>query len=550
MNDPDVMPPDEAAETLGVSREASAPQVERAYSEKLEALEKKIAQAPTAALKNKYRVAMDRLKVAREVLEKQDDGCDLPALEISEAPAPAPVSAPAAIAPAAPTPAAAEVAASPPHPKKPLPLKAIGIGIAALLLIALTIILLRDPATAIYAGDYRNRIEFDKTVYDYSVSVTKKGEITGINQLADKSSKPVKITGKVDEKGVITATADDKSRFVGQIKGDKMELKEQIGDSEPVSVTLTKGLELPKQPPQAELAGIYHNPSITYAILGKYEMRGEVAANGDLSISKRDLTDKEGYGAKGRVNTKGKFTASTLGDSEPITYSGSIANDEMIVVETFPDGDVFNFKLTKGEKETVFLSPYTGVYRNRINYSSVVYDFDITVDENGVITGSNQVADDSLVAVTITGSVNDKGEFTALASDKTSYSGTIKDGEMAVNEKVNDKILNFKLSKDQELPTESPQAALAGTYTFVSATGDTTFVINDKGNFGGAKANIKGEVWLIIKGQIDTKGKLTAEGTEQSSGRVFIYEGTVTESEIKVTEQADGKTYNFTAPKS
>jgi hypothetical protein len=551
MNDPEAITLEEAAEILGISREASAPQVERAYAEKQELLEKKIAQAATAALKNKYRAAMDRLKVAREVMEKQDDGCDLPALEISEVVSHAPVSAPA-VAAAEPVaaPAATPAPVVPSEPKKSLPWKLIGIGLAAVLAIGAAFYFLRDPATAIYAGDYRKRISYETVVYDYSLSVAKNGDISGTNQVADKSSDPVKITGKVDEKGVITATGDDKSRYIGQIKGDEMELEEQFESTNAVLFSLKKGLDLPTEPPQAEWAGVYHSPSIEYPA-GNYEMRFEVAKNGDVTALSRKLTKETGSIFKGRVNTKGKVTATwDLGDGDTVEYSGTVGEDEMILEETLASGDVFHIKLPKGEEESVVVSPYAGFYRNRIVYASVIFDFEFTVSDDGDIEGTSQIADGSQDAVTITGSVNDDGEVTATGSDKTPYTGSIKDDEMEIKEKVKDDVFTFTLHKDKELPEEAPQAAFEGTYKVSGSNVVAVFTIDDEGKVSGTKTNSEGETWLRMSGRVTTKGKFTAEGTEQSSGRVFTYEGTVTESELKVAENVDGQTYNLTIPKS
>ncbi len=551
MNDPEAITLEEAAEILGISREASAPQVERAYAEKQELLEKKIAQAATAALKNKYRAAMDRLKVAREVMEKQDDGCDLPALEISEVASHAPVSAPvvAAAEPLAPAPAPAPVVPS--EPKKPLPWKIIGIGLAAVLAIGAAFFLLRDPATAIYAGEYRQREIFDNSVYDYSISVAKNGDITGTNQLADKSAKPIQITGKVDDKGAVTATGDDKSRFTGQIEGNKINLNEFAeGSSEPVPITLEKGFVLPNEAPQAEWAGVYHSPSIEYPA-GKYEMRFEVAKNGDVTALSRKLTNETGNTFTGRVDTKGGVTATwDLGDGDTVKYSGTVGEDEMILEETLADGDVFHIKLPKGEEESVVLSPYAGVYRNRIIYASVIFDFEFTVTDDGDIEGTSQIADGSQDAVTITGSVNDEGEVTATGSDETPYTGSIKDDEMEIKEKVKDDVFTFTLHKDMELPEEAPQADFAGTYEITDDGVVATFTIDEDGEVSGTKANSDDEIWLEISGRVTTKGKFTAEGTEEGSGRVFTYEGTVTESELKIAEKVDGETYTLTIPKS
>ncbi|MFM2242603.1 MAG: hypothetical protein RLZ97_1458, partial [Verrucomicrobiota bacterium] len=362
MNAPDEITQEEAAEILGVSREASAPQIERAYAEKLENLEKKIAQAATAALKNKYRAAMDRLKLAREAMEKEDDGIDLPALEISDVaptpatPAPAPAPAVVQESPPAHTPQPAPAAAS--TTKKPLPVKAIGIGLAALILIGAAIFFMRPPATAIYAGDYRKRISYESVVYDYSITVAKNGDITGTNQVADKNSDPVKITGKVDATGKLTATGEDKSRYVGTIQGDTMDLEEQIENADSLFFSLTKGIDLPADPPQAEWAGVYHNPSIEYPG-GEYEMHFKLEPNGHLTITSRKLTSEEGSTFEGRVNTVGKVTASlALSDGGAIEYSGSVDGSEMIIEEKMPSGTTFMIRLTKGEKESIQLSPH------------------------------------------------------------------------------------------------------------------------------------------------------------------------------------------------
>jgi hypothetical protein len=554
MNDPEVLTPEEAAEILGVSREASVPQVERAYAEKLEALEKKIAQAPTAALKNKYRVAMDRLKNAREALEKQDDGCDLPSLEVSEAPAPVSVSIPLPEPSAAPTPAVAKPKAAPKSPKKPLPVKAISIGLAALLLIALAVLLLRDPATAIYAGDYRVRRSFDTSVYDYVLSVQKNGEIAGTNQLADQSSKPVKITGAVDKNGVVSAKGDDQSIFVGQIKGEKMELKEQIGDDDPLSVILTRGLELPKEAPQAEWAGVYHNPSIEYPA-GKYEMRFEVAKNGDVKGFSRKLTNEAGSDFNGRVSTKGKVTATwDLSDGSKVEYTGSVAEDEMILKETLASGTVFNIKLSKGEKESITLSPYAGVYRDRIKFSYGVYDYEMQTSEDGEVKGSYQIAG-SGKPITVTGTVNDEGEFKAAASDnKVTFTGTINDGEMAIKEKFNGKDSgSFTLIKDKKSRTDMPQAAFAGTYLVRGASVETRFHISDKGELTITKIRTEDNwEWLRLTGTVDTVGKFSVEGTsKENPPRVLSYEGAVIGSEIKTTDKVVGtdSVFNITLPK-
>lgn len=556
MNDPDAITPEEAAEILGISRESSAPQVERAYAEKLEALEKKIAQAATAALKNKYRIAMDRLKLAREALEKPDEGCDLPAMEISEVAArpPTPAAAPAP-ASAPETPKAAP--STPATPKKPLPMKAIGLGLAAVLVIGLAIVLLQDPATAVYVGDYRKRISYETVVYDYSLSVAKDGVITGTNQVADKNSKPVNITGKVDDKGAITATGDDKSRYIGQINGEDMELEEKFESSKSVVFTLGKGIELPTEAPQAKWAGVYHNPAIEYPA-GKYEMRFEVAANGDVTALSRKLTNEKGSTFKGRVNTKGKVTATwNLSEGKKVEYTGTVGADEMILKETLADGTAFNIKLTKGEKKSVKLSPHAGVYRNRINYATVVYDFDVTVAEDGSLKGTNQVADGSSDPVAITGQVDDQGAFTATGSDKTPYTGSIQKGEMEINEKVKDKSFTFTLIKDKKLPAGAPQAAFAGTYANISvidpngAAYEYEFTITPEGKLTGSYTSANGSISIQISGKVGTKGKITGEGQPFTDGFKNTYTGSVTDEGLELTETLrNGKSFTFTVPKS
>ncbi|MCU0794897.1 MAG: hypothetical protein MUF31_03075 [Akkermansiaceae bacterium] len=566
MNAPEDMTPAEAAELLGVSREASPSQIERAYAEKLEALEKKIAQAATAALKNKYRVAMDRLKLAREVMEKEEEVCDLPSLEISElasppplrpaAPEPMVAAPPAPPAPApAPTPAPAPVA--PAAPKKPLPVKAIGIALAALVLIGAAMVLLRDPATAVYAGDYRKRISYDSVVYDYSITVAKNGEITGTNQVADKNIEPVKITGKVEADGKLTATGEDKSRYIGQIRGDDMELEEQFESSDAVVFNLTRGLELPAEPPQAEWAGVYHNPSVEYPA-GKYEMRFEVEPNGHVTAHSRKLTNEAGVTFEGRVNTKGKFTAThDLNDGDVIEYTGSVDGEEMIVEETLPDGATFMIRLTKGEKESITLSPHAGVYRNRITYEKVIFDFDVTIADDGSLSGTSQIADDSQDAVTLNGSVSADGTLQATGSDDTQYSGSITDGEIELNEKVGESNFTFKLVKDRELPAEAPQAAYAGTYVNISvvdtnnAAFEYEFTIAPDGGLTGSYTSADGSLRVNISGRVGTKGIITAEGTPYSNGFKNTYTGQVTDQGLELTETLrNGGTFSFIVPKS
>jgi len=561
MNAPDEITHDEAAEILGVSREASAPQIERAYAEKLENLEKKIAQAATAALKNKYRVAMDRLKLAREAMEKEDEGIDLPALEISDVPL-----TPAPPAPPAPAPAPAVVQESPPAQpapavprpaKKPLPVKAIGIGLAALVLIGAAIFFLRPPATAIYAGDYRKRISYETVVYDYSITVAKNGDITGTNQVADKNSDPVKITGKVDATGKLTATGEDKSRYVGTIEGETMDLEEQIENADSVYFSLAKGIDLPADPPQAEWAGVYHNPSIEYPG-GEYEMRFELEPNGHLTILSRKLTSEEGSTFEGRVNTVGKVTASlALSDGGAIEYSGSVDGSEMIVEEKMPSGTTFMIRLTKGEKESVQLSPHAGVYRNRIRYETVVFDFDLTIAGDGSITGTNRIADDSKDAVQVTGTVDADGNIEATGADGSSYTGSVADGELELNEKVNESSFTFSLIKDKEEITEAPQAAFAGSYSNLSvvdpngAAFEYEFTITADGGFSGSYTSANGSVSINITGRVGTKGAINAEGAPFTDGFKNTYTGSVTDAGLELTETLrNGSSFTFTVPKS
>lgn len=561
MNAPDEITQEEAAEILGVSREASAPQIERAYAEKLENLEKKIAQAATAALKNKYRAAMDRLKLAREAMEKEDDGIDLPALEISDVaptpatPAPAPAPAVVQESPPAHTPQPAPAAAS--TTKKPLPVKAIGIGLAALILIGAAIFFMRPPATAIYAGDYRKRISYESVVYDYSITVAKNGDITGTNQVADKNSDPVKITGKVDATGKLTATGEDKSRYVGTIEGDTMDLEEQIENADSLFFSLTKGIDLPADPPQAEWAGVYHNPSIEYPG-GEYEMHFKLEPNGHLTITSRKLTSEEGSTFEGRVNTVGKVTASlALSDGGAIEYSGSVDGSEMIIEEKMPSGTTFMIRLTKGEKESIQLSPHAGVYRNRIRYETVVFDFDLSIAGDGTITGTNQIADDSKDAVQVTGTVDADGNIEATGADGSSYTGSVADGEMELNEKVGESTFTFSLIKDKEEITETPQAAFAGAYSNLSvidpngAAYEYEFTITADGGFSGSYTSADGSLRINITGSVGTKGAINAEGAPFTDGFKNTYTGTVTDAGLELTETLrNGSTFTFTVPKS
>jgi len=536
-DDSEALTIEEAAEVLGVSREASPAQVERAFSEKLEGLEKKLAQAATAALKNKYRLALEQLKHAREAMENQDTGSDLPSLEavtdvpppISK-PAPEPAPKPEPVVEVKPQPKPEPKpeprVEKPAAPKKPLPVKMIGIAAAAVLGIGALVFVLMPHPSAKFAGDYRKRVGYETVVYDYSINVSNKGVLSGFNQVADKNSKPINIIGQVDEKGVITAKGDDKSVYTGKIEGEAMKLEEKPEGGKPLLYSLTKGMELPKDPPQAEYAGTYHSPSVAYPSGVNFEFELELAKNGDLKGSSKSLKDGSATEIVGRVNTRGKIKGTVEGSKT--TYEGEMDGDAMVLKETLGSGTVFNIKVTKGLKKRASVappppakSPYAGLYHapsieypngSKFEYEAKVQedgtfaivcknlkDGDIldikgTISAAGKVDGtgggatySGEVKDDVIYleeklasgktfnfkitkgakekAPTITGTVDSKGAITAKGSDDSAYTGTIEGDEMKLSEKLKDgKSVSFDLTKGVELPENAPQAKFAGVY--------------------------------------------------------------------------------------
>ncbi|MFN7564288.1 MAG: hypothetical protein ACK5TH_21135 [Prosthecobacter sp.] len=677
-DDSEALTIEEAAEVLGVSREASPAQVERAFSEKLEGLEKKLAQAATAALKNKYRLALEQLKHAREAMENQDTGSDLPSLEavtdvpppISK-PAPEPAPKPEPVVEVKPQPKPEPKpeprVEKPAAPKKPLPVKMIGIAAAAVLGIGALVFVLMPHPSAKFAGDYRKRVGYETVVYDYSINVSNKGVLSGFNQVADKNSKPINIIGQVDEKGVITAKGDDKSVYTGKIEGEAMKLEEKPEGGKPLLYSLTKGMELPKDPPQAEYAGTYHSPSVAYPSGVNFEFEFELAKNGDLKGSSKSLKDGSATEIVGRVNTRGKIKGTvegskttyegemdgdamvlkeTLGSGTVFnikvtkglkkrasvappppakspyaglyhapsieypngskfeyeakvqedgtfaivcknlkdgdildikgtisaagkvdgtgggaTYSGEVKDDVIYLEEKLASGKTFNFKITKGAKEKAPMEPaaaFVGDYRKRISYPTVVYDYSVSVSADGTLKGSNQIADKTIEAISITGTVDSKGAITAKGSDDSAYTGTIEGDEMKLSEKLKDgKSVSFDLTKGVELPENAPQAKFAGVYhntRIVDANGDAyeyKFIIESSGAVSGyyTRAVNTDTPKISISGRVNTVGKLTAESEAYSDGRKTTFAGKVADGVLKVVETTiNGKTFEYEIP--
>ncbi|MGB0370423.1 MAG: hypothetical protein ACPGN3_03675 [Opitutales bacterium] len=74
------MTPEEAYRILGLDPSATEAERTSKMKEQREALEAKLARAPTAGLKEKYRKHLQQLETAAEVLESSEDGSSLPTL--------------------------------------------------------------------------------------------------------------------------------------------------------------------------------------------------------------------------------------------------------------------------------------------------------------------------------------------------------------------------------------------------------------------------------------------------------------------------------------
>lgn len=556
-DDSEALTIEEAAEVLGVSREASPAQVERAFSEKLEGLEKKLAQAATAALKNKYRLALEQLKHAREAMENQDTGSDLPSLEaVTDVPPPVPpsVQAPAPkpepVVEAKPQP---KPEPKPAAPKKPLPVKQIGIAVAAVVAIGLAVFFLKPHPAAKFAGDYRKRISYDTVVYDYSLNVDKKGVISGTNQVADKTTKPINITGSVNAEGTITALGDDESVYSGKIKGDEMELEEKLKGKDSLFYALTKGTELPADPPQAKYAGTYHSPSVAYPSGVNFEFEFELAKNGDLKGSSKSLADGSATKISGRVTTRGKIKATV--ENSKTTYEGEMDDDALVLKETLGSGTVFNIKVTKGLKKRAAVkppppakSPYAGIYHApSIEYpNGSKFEYEVNVEEDGTFAiACKSLKDGGLT--NIKGSIASDGKLSGSGGGAT-YSGEVKDDVIYLEEKLESgKTFNFKITKGaKEKAPMTPAAAFVGDYrkriSYPTVVYDYSVSVSADGSLQGTNQIADKNLDPIsITGTVDSKGVITAKGSDES-----VYTGTIEGDEMNLSEKLkDGKSVSF-----
>ena len=203
--------------------------------------------------------------------------------------------------------------------------------------------------TAAFAGDYRKRISYPTVVYDYSLTVAPEGTIKGTNQAADHSGNPIEITGKVNADGTLQAQAGGVTEYTGTITGDEMRISEKLSGGKVLRFTLTKGITLPTDPPQAEFAGVYQNTSVTDPNGTSWTYTFALAKTGKVAGSYRSADGATRKEITGTVDMVGRITAKSeaFANGKQTTYAGKVAGGGVEMEETTINGKTFGFKLPR-----------------------------------------------------------------------------------------------------------------------------------------------------------------------------------------------------------